>query len=458
MPKANEIIGPYRLLEELGSGQFGVVWKAERHQARGPRCAIKFPRRDEIDVQEMLKEADVWVQASGHPNVLPLIEASVYDNRPMIVSEYAQDGTLLDWLRKHGGRAPTVESAAEMMDGVLRGMRFLHSRGVVHRDLKPANILLQDEIPRLADFGLSRVLTNTHSTTVAGTLAYMAPEAFHGERTQQTDIWAAGVILYQLLSGRLPFPQRDHASLIHAILNLPPHPLPSGLPASLQEVVMRAMGKDKDSARRFQSAEQMRQALREALREAHRQPLLNERGSNDRHKPDDRRSPENLHERQTAAPEIQRFRVDLPEKPQQKRQARGRGIIAAAGVVALLIGSAIYVGSSSSSSPAEPTPGLTPVPTAAVIPRANQPVATTKPKPTAAARVQAKPVQTTPPTPTPKLTPTPLPTQSGVAPSKKRNRPARKVDEPATVPEKPKAKPTPRPKKQDPDCIFNGRC
>jgi serine/threonine protein kinase len=110
------------------------------------------------------------VQASGHPNILSIIEADVYGGQIVIASEYAPDGSLAEWLKRHGGKAPSIETAVEIMDGVLAGLSHLHARRIIHRDLKLANILLQGGIPRLADFGISRVLKSTmQSMNAAGT-------------------------------------------------------------------------------------------------------------------------------------------------------------------------------------------------------------------------------------------------------------------------------------------------
>jgi len=119
------------------------------------------------------------------------------------------------WLRQHNGQAPSIETASELIDGVLAGLAHLHGRHIIHRDLKPDNILLQHETPRLADFGIARLLkTGSYSSNVSGTFAYMAPEAFNGKRNEQTDVWSAGVIFYQMLRGACPTtnPIRHHWS------------------------------------------------------------------------------------------------------------------------------------------------------------------------------------------------------------------------------------------------------
>ena len=266
MPQPETKIGPYTLVNKIGEGQFGVVWLAERRASlTTTRFALKLPKTIDADIEEIKQEAEVWMNASGHPNILPIIEAEIYDQQVVIVSEYAPDGSLSGWLKKHGGKAPSIEAALEMLMGILSGLEHLHERKIIHRDLKPDNILLQRETPRLADFGIARFLMNSMQTgNVAGTPPYMAPEVFDGQRTVQTDIWAVGALFYQLLSGRLPFPQRDMPSLFKAVASLEPEPLPSSIPASLRQIINRALEKSPQS--RYQSAAEMRRALREASR------------------------------------------------------------------------------------------------------------------------------------------------------------------------------------------------
>ena len=271
MPRENEVIGPYRLIEKLGAGEYGVVWKAEKYQVIAPPCAIKFPTRDDIDMDVLKREAEVWVRASGHPNVLSIIEAGVYDGQLLIVSEYAQSGSLHDWMARYGGKAPTERQATEMMMGILAGLDHLHRQKIVHRDLKPANIMLQEENPRLADFGLARVLHHSSGNSKAGgTLAYMGPEAFRNKRTELTDIWAAGVILYELLCGWSPFTASDLPTFMWKIIHEPPREMPPGVAPGLRRVVEKAL--EKDPQNRFQSAAEMREALRRVLTREERVP------------------------------------------------------------------------------------------------------------------------------------------------------------------------------------------
>lgn len=266
MPEPERKLGPYTLVSKIGRGAFGVVWLAEKRSAIATtRFALKLPRDEDIDLEAFKQEAAIWLQASGHPNVVPLIEADIYDEQIIIVSEYVTDGSLAAWLRQHGGRAPSIEAACEMTDGVLAGLAHLHGRHIIHRDLKPDNILLQHETPRLADFGIARLLkSSSHSTNVSGTLAYMAPEVFDGKRNEQTDVWSAGVIFYQLLTGRLPYEQSDMASFVGAILRYDPPPLPLTVPEVLRLVVMKAL--QREPTQRYATAQEMRRDLREAER------------------------------------------------------------------------------------------------------------------------------------------------------------------------------------------------
>ncbi len=217
MPRVNDQIGPYQLIKKLGRGGFGEVWLAKNVTAlvsRNPEVALKIPHDDKVDLDAIKQEASIWLAASGHENVLRFIEANVYDDYVVFVSEYAPDGSLQGWLKQQGGRASSIEAALEMTRGILHGLAHLHQprmiagkmQHIIHRDLKPDNVLLCGTIPLITDFGISRLYDVTsQSAIIAGTVGYMAPEAFDGKRNQQTDVWSVGVMLYQMLAGRLPF-------------------------------------------------------------------------------------------------------------------------------------------------------------------------------------------------------------------------------------------------------------
>jgi serine/threonine protein kinase len=323
MPRANDRIGPYQLIRKLGEGQFAEVWLAKNLTAIVAReVALKIPLRREVDLDAIRQEAAIWAAASDHHNVLSFIEASRYGDYVVIVSEYAPDGSLEQWLKRYGGCAPSVEAAVEMAVGILAGLEFLHTRTppIIHKDLKPANILLQGEAPRLADFGISRELIDTiHSNVIAGTRAYMAPEAFSAVRNQQTDIWSIGVLLYQMLAGRRPFPQQDDPSLMKAILFTDPPTLPDSVPERLRQVVGKALAKE--AKQRFQSAAEMRAALEKAHRGIQQQPrgiITPQRSEPPRSIPEIvDESPANERRQDPQDPHL--YRPDFPVEPQPQR-------------------------------------------------------------------------------------------------------------------------------------------
>ena len=259
MFQAQQRIGHYTLLRKIGQGGFGEVWLAEKRSEFITRqVAIKLPTDDQVDKAAIRREAQLWEQASGHPNVLPIIDADVYDGQMAIVSEYADGGSLADKLKREGKLS--VADAVALTVGILHGLEYLHHKRIIHRDIKPANILLQGHTPRLADFGISRAMqTSTISSVIIGTNAYMSPEAFDGARTPQTDIWSVGVTLYQLLTNKLPFPQGNPSERMFAILTQEFEPLPNEIPYILRNAIAQALAKK--PASRYQSAQEMRLAL-----------------------------------------------------------------------------------------------------------------------------------------------------------------------------------------------------
>ena len=260
MLQANQNIGPYRLIRKIGQGQYGVVWLADRSSTTASPVALKIPLDPDIDLDALLQEITLWARVSNHTNVMPIIEARKYDGQIVIVSELALDGSLLDWLKTQTSQTLSTQKAVDLTLGILEGLTHLHEKQIIHRDLKPANILLQGDVPRLSDFGLARICNSSiHSNIIAGTNAYMAPEAFDSVRNEQTDVWSAGVIFYELLTGSRPFPQRDTASLIGAITRYPYIPLPKTTPAPIQEIIALALAKDPQ--KRFETAAAMRNAL-----------------------------------------------------------------------------------------------------------------------------------------------------------------------------------------------------
>jgi serine/threonine protein kinase/formylglycine-generating enzyme required for sulfatase activity len=264
-----DIVGDYTLVRFLGRGQFGEVWLAEKQlkfSNRKVQHALKFlsAMMDEVNVKSAGNEVDTWIEASGHPNVISVLDMLTYKERIVIASEYAEGGSLMDWLTKSGGRAPSHEKALEMMTGILSGIEHLHSRSVVHRDLKPDNILLMGGFPRITDFGISRIVSARSLSTVAmGSPFYMSPESFDGNKSTSTDIWSAGVILYEMLSGEHPYRSDTMYGLVSSIKNDLPRPLPKHIAPELRLIVDTAL--QKNLKERYSTAEDMRLVIEKEI-------------------------------------------------------------------------------------------------------------------------------------------------------------------------------------------------
>ena len=250
-------IGSYTLLRKLGKGGFGEVWLAE---TEGEFFAIKLPHKDQVDGKSITQEIGLWTLCGKHPNVMPLIGARNFNGQIAIISEYAPDGSLEDLLKAKGKLSET--EAVFMTFGIINGLCHLHESGIIHRDLKPANILLDGKTPRLTDFGISRIISaDSLSETISGTWAYMAPESFDGKRNIQTDIWSVGVILYRMLTGNLPFPQKEQTALIGAIVMTEPNNKEIGL--DLRKVLSTSLAKN--PSERYKTSELMKNACGEWL-------------------------------------------------------------------------------------------------------------------------------------------------------------------------------------------------
>lgn len=258
-------IGEYVLLNKLGSGGFGDVWKAEKRTSLDSNYfALKFfrPKEDRIDFEIVRKELAVWKQLKGLPHIISLVELDRFEEYVYIVSDFADGGSLEKWLTDNQGKAESEEEAIKIILQILTGLENLHEKGFVHRDLKPDNILIMNGKFCLADFGVSReIKENSKASRTTGTPEYIPPEGFASKPsvTPETDIWAIGVILQRLLTGGLSFPQ-EMPALMLSILQDEPEPMPDNISKGVREIVKKALQKNRQD--RFQSAHEMRQALK----------------------------------------------------------------------------------------------------------------------------------------------------------------------------------------------------
>ncbi|MDX1578590.1 MAG: protein kinase, partial [Gemmatimonadota bacterium] len=255
-------VSHYEILEQLGAGGMGVVYKA-RDTRLGRIVALKFlpPQfRDDEMRQRFLREAQAAANLD-HPSICTIHDIDeAPDVGPFIVMGYYAGQTLRDKLRQ--GPVST-ELALRWARQILDGLIAAHAEGVVHRDIKPANVLVtdRDEV-KILDFGLAKVAGATQVTrtgTTLGTLGYMSPEQLAGgEIGQQTDIWAFGVLLVEMLAGTSPFAGKTEGAVIHNILHgqIPePTKLRAGLPPELDRIVGRCLARD--VGERYTSAQQV---------------------------------------------------------------------------------------------------------------------------------------------------------------------------------------------------------
>ena len=257
-----DYIRGYRLKREIGRGSYGDVWLAEKQMDFGGASifyALKFLRnRNEegIDIEKVIKEIVAWTKASSHANVISIRDCFVERGKYVIVSDYAEGGSLKT-------REFSFEEAVKIIEGVLEGVEYLHAIPMIHRDIKPENILLKNGVACISDFGLAREFDKTQSTGLGGSINYFSPEMAKKEldneaheRNPLDDLWATAVTLYQLITNDLPFKRLGH------IIKCRREPLPANFPKELVGFFNKAF--HRNPARRFQTAKRMRDALRRA--------------------------------------------------------------------------------------------------------------------------------------------------------------------------------------------------
>ena len=269
-------IGKYIIKEKLGTGGMAEVYKG--YQENLDRfVAIKLMHAFLVSDQDFLnrfqREARAMA-ALNHPNIVGVYDFDVYDdNSYYLVMEYIQGGTLKERLEKlaRNGEGMPLADVVKMIAEIADALAYAHRREMVHRDIKPANIMLSEDTGRavLTDFGIVKLLGNqamayTATGALIGTPAYMSPEQALGQSgDHRVDIYSLGVMLFQMVTGSLPFDADTPLAVVMQHVNKPtpqPDSINPDIPWGLQEVILRAMAKSPDD--RFKSAGEMAAALR----------------------------------------------------------------------------------------------------------------------------------------------------------------------------------------------------
>lgn len=262
--KTPDLIGKYRVIRELGKGATGAVYLAEdTFKLRNVAIKVMFPEvlKDAVDGElyrrMFLNEASLAGKIQ-HPHIVSIYDAVVEDGMSYIVMEYVEGGTLEKFCQPENLLG--IQEVAEIIFKCVRALAFANTEGLIHRDVKPGNILHKSGTDiKVADFGAAlHVVSDRTQVAAVGSPLYMAPEIITGAKaTVQSDIYAVGMVMYMLLSGRTPFEASNAASLAYQVVNhepLPPSSFREGIPAAVEDIVKLAISKD--LSRRYQSWEQ----------------------------------------------------------------------------------------------------------------------------------------------------------------------------------------------------------
>jgi serine/threonine protein kinase len=262
-----QTISHYKITEKLGEGGMGVVYKAEDTNLKRP-VALKFLAAhllgDEGVKERFRREAEA-AAALTHANIAVIHDINESDGHSLIAMEFVEGPTVGE---KVGERPLKLAEALDIAIQAAQGLQAAHEKDIVHRDIKSANLMVtpQGQV-KIMDFGLAQLAERsklTETTTILGTPSYMSPEQAVGDKTdRRTDLWSLGVVLYEMVTARLPFEAERQEAVLYGITNEEPEPvtaLRAGLPMELEWIIGKALAKDRDE--RYQHAEDLLVDLR----------------------------------------------------------------------------------------------------------------------------------------------------------------------------------------------------
>jgi serine/threonine protein kinase len=266
-----KVIGNYKIVEKIGEGGMGAVYRGLDTMLER-EVAIKMLRPElasQPDVLERFRTEAVTLAKLNHPNIATLYSFMRDGEDYFMVMEFVRGATLDDVIRRHG--AMIIERAVPLFCQALDGIDHAHRMGIIHRDIKPANVMLTEGGSiKVMDFGIARVLGSARMTragNVVGTIEYMSPEAVRGlEVDARSDVYSLGILLYEILTGRVPFDSQSEFEMMKMQVEKAPQPprtFTESIPVEIEQAIMRSLAKKAEA--RFQTAGEFRAVLLGAL-------------------------------------------------------------------------------------------------------------------------------------------------------------------------------------------------
>ncbi|MHB8600680.1 MAG: serine/threonine-protein kinase [Ktedonobacteraceae bacterium] len=265
----------YQIQRLLNHGGMSTVYLATDKRSQ-QEVAIKMVHGSHVDNSERFQREIEIVRTLAHEHILPILDSGAYDDWYYMVMPYVEHGTLQERIER---QLLTLDEAGGILEQIADALQYAHDKGIIHRDIKPTNVLLRDDdFVYLMDFGVAKALDADNSLTrtgaMIGTPRYMAPELAFESATTVSDVYSLGVLLYQMLTGRVPFEGITPLQTLQKHIQeqpVPPSLLNPAIPYSVEQVILCAM--NKDPRLRFQTPREVAQAYNAALHTAPLEPM-----------------------------------------------------------------------------------------------------------------------------------------------------------------------------------------